>query len=182
MGTRKKKCESVVSGPDLSADPKSRDEMRALAERTGGVFVPGQDHMQPFEDSIQYSAGTRVPEVREVAGARELVTIGPEHPAWSERETIGLGPLANGCIARVQPPVDATDSVVEHMVFRLKSDGAAVVRVLPRRKSRVLTAPRERVAHEGARVVVLALVREANVEDREALAAFVEGVMERQKI
>lgn len=37
------------------ADPKTREEMRALAERTGGAFVPGPDHMQPYGDSITYA-------------------------------------------------------------------------------------------------------------------------------
>jgi hypothetical protein len=39
------------------ADPKTREEMKALAERTGGEFIPGKDHMAPYEDSIRYPSG-----------------------------------------------------------------------------------------------------------------------------
>jgi hypothetical protein len=121
-------------------------------------------------------AGTWVPEVREVESARRLVTIEPEDEHWMD----GSFDYAafEGAIVRVRPPDAWLDAHVE-TVREEFAKHAAVVRVLPRRRARVLTVPRERREHASARAVVLQLVEESNVEDREALAAFVEGVMGR---
>jgi hypothetical protein len=186
MGRRKKPVEPPVgSVPEgvraaLREDPKSRDEMRALAERTGGEFVPGRDGMQPYEDSIRYPAGTRVPEVREIALSRELLTIGEAHPCWvAAKHDFAYGGRG-GEIVRVQPPEGASDEQVERVRTSLLEVGAEVVRVMPRRRSSVLTEPAEKREHASAREVVARLVEESNVEDRAALWEFVEGVMGRQ--
>lgn len=134
------------------------------------------------------NVGTRVPEVREVDGARALITIDGTDKVWSEawedsRVVADTMTYFKGAIVRVQPPADATDERVEAVQALLVNAGAEVVRVAPRRKASVLPpAAREAVAHESARQVVGELVGAAHVEDREALRAFVDGVMARQGI
>ena len=126
-------------------------------------------------------AGTRVParvESRPVEGARQLVTIGPEHVAWRGWE--GKLPMsADGAIVRVQPPESATDEEVARVVENLRSTGAVAVKVQQRRRSATVVEPREQRPHARARDVVTELVTAANVEEdqRPALLAFVEQVM-----
>ena len=120
-----------------------------------------------------------------VEGARAFVTIGPEHPTWGgeraadgEEQCTDLG-LRGGEFVRVEPPGDASDEDVAD-VRRAAEKVALRVVVLRRRRAQVLTAPREKRPHRRARDVVHALVEDANVEDRPALAALCEGVMSKR--
>jgi hypothetical protein len=137
----------------------------------------------PIEDS-----GTRVPEVREVAGARAVITVDQQHKAWGYQH----GPtdpgilfdyrVFNGAIVRLQPPEWMDDRGVETIRAEIEKYGAKVVRVGPRRKSRVLTEARAPTQHASARAVVMQLVEESNVDDRDALRTFCDAVMQRQGV
>jgi hypothetical protein len=107
-----------------------------------------------------------------VEGARELITLGPEHPCWG-----GIPFGCDGAFVRVIPPDGATDEQVRYVVETAKQMGAVAVRVLPRRRQAVVVEPRAARPHVRARDVVLELVGASNVEDRVALGEFCERVM-----
>lgn len=121
--------------------------------------------------------GTRVPSaprVQEhlVRGARELVTLGPDHPCWQ-----GIPFGCDGAFVRLLPPGDATEEQVRKIAETARQMGALAVRVLPRRRGAVVVEPRERRPHVRVRDVVLELARAANVGDAAKLVEFVERVM-----
>jgi hypothetical protein len=113
-----------------------------------------------------------------VRGARELVTVGPEHPWWRD-DGITVPTDWKGAIVRLRPPEDADDVRVDGVVAFLTAAGASAVRLERRRGKKVVDAPVERKPHARARDVVLSLTQQANVRDRERFAAFVDGVMGR---
>jgi hypothetical protein len=122
-------------------------------------------------------------EVREVEDARALLTLGPDAKCWTSPARIAhdVG-IPLGSIVRVLPPPDASDEAVAFVRTSLEAAGAAVVRVLPRRKGSVLPQARPAEVHKTTREVVEQLVGESNVEDREALRLFCAGVMERCRL
>ena|ERR1019366_1561833 len=167
---RKKK---VAPSSDVTNTMK---EMAAL----GQVSLIGREDLR--------TPGTRVPEVREVAGARSIITIGPEHQVWgggSLPVEIDVGLIdagLRGAIVRILPPGQASDERVAWLVGMVKATGAAVVRVGPRRKARVVTDARAATQHASGRAVVMQLVEESNVDDRDALRTFCDAVMQRQGV
>lgn len=122
-----------------------------------------------------------------VVGARRLITIEPESPAWTDFDSWSDFPAGAksefvDAIVRLRPPAEATDADVAR-VADLVRGLAEVVRVLPRR--RVIghrgTKPSNasvRAPHARIREVVGEVVGEMTV-DAEPLRAFVEGVMGR---
>jgi hypothetical protein len=161
----------------LSSDvTNTMKEMAAL----GQVSLIGREDLR--------TPGTRVPEVREVAEARELITVDPQHKAWGHQHaptdpgTMFDYRVFNGAIVRLQPPEWMDDRGVESIRAEIEKYGAKVVRVGARRKSRVLTEPRGPTQHASARAVVLQLVEESNVDDRDALRTFCDAVMQRQGV
>jgi len=129
---------------------------------------------------VSKSGGLRIEE-RRVENAREFVTIGPEHEAWSADPPgtfhIGVG----GAFVRIEPPQGASDEAVA-TARRCAAVTALRVTVLPRRRAAVVLPPRERRPHRKLREVVLELVEEARVDDPAALAAFVEKTMAKRGI
>jgi len=111
-----------------------------------------------------------------VAGARRLVTIGPEDACWQKN---GTSADCAGAIVRVQAPEGATDEEVARVVENLRATGAVAVRVDSRRRPKVVLEPREKRPHARARDVVLELARAANVDDVPGLISFVEQVLGR---
>jgi hypothetical protein len=148
-----------------------------------------RDPVEPPVGPVPHSEGTRVPEVREVDGARVLDTVPEDSPIWSVPDAEFRASLetpapkdARGSIVRIVPPPGASDERIALIKARFEEVGAAVVRVMPRRSARVASSPVEKREHASARAVVVQLVAESNVEDRGALAEFVEGVMGRQAL
>ena len=114
-------------------------------------------------------------------GARLLLTIGPEHAVWMDVDHVIRHVInCEGALVRLDPPATATDESVQvvRKVVR-ETMGAKRVVVVPRRRGRAVVAPNERGPLASHRAVVERLVASANVEDREALAAFCAGAMDR---
>ena len=142
----------------------------------------------PIEDS-----GTRVPEVREVAGTRAIITRAPDAPVWSfdmerMRGSTELPPGdVNGAIVRILPPPDASDERVAWVKARFDQAGAKVTWVGPRRHARTLPESalgkaQAAAQHASPLAVVHRLVEESNVDDRDALRSFCDAVMQRQGV
>jgi hypothetical protein len=174
MGRRKKPVEQPVGPRKSVVNPE--DDLEQLAAKSDVVRDAGP--REPGFPERLAVAILREPEVREIALSRELLTIGEAHPCWVTVNFAYGG--RGGEIVRVQPPDGASDEQVERVRTSLLEAGAEVVRVMPRRRSSVLTEPAEKREHASAREVVARLVEESNVEDRAALREFVEGVMGRQ--
>lgn len=107
--------------------------------------------------------------------SRELVTVEPTEPFWA-----GTLPKRkyDGAIVRLRPPATAGDEDVAAARLFFEKRGAERVIVLPRPRAEVV--PQESISattSESARAAVLALARESNSTDRNALAAFVEEIM-----
>ncbi len=120
--------------------------------------------------------------------ARRLVTIGPDHPMWSDRHerkiTFGDGMLSElvrmkDAIVRLQPPAFSLPEDIEQIAAVIR-DGAASVKVMP-------AAPEDRVLVEAApptpesvqtiREVVYEMVTVARTGDRDLLVDVVEEAL-----
>jgi hypothetical protein len=116
----------------------------------------------------------RAVKVVPVKSARSLVTIDADSPAWELGAAVwGVPP---GSIVRIFPPMAATDEDVER-VRRACATEAAAVRVMPRRKAEIVTAPKSVPTSQKPREIVDALIEESNFEDRAALRAYCEPIM-----
>lgn len=109
-----------------------------------------------------------------VEGARELVTLGPDHPCWK-----GIPFGVDNAIVWLVPPETTTDEELARVIEYARGSGATAVRVERRRTSKVVLPLTDRRPHLRARDVVIALARAATVREPEKLAGFCEQVMGR---
>jgi hypothetical protein len=108
--------------------------------------------------------------------AAELVTIGPDHPAWTDPMKLAG---VDGAFVRLDPPANIDDEDVKRLHAMVVEEGAVAVKVLPTRRNAVAAeyaAPKQ-VAHTSARGLIEGMVAEARSHDREALAAVVDDAM-----
>jgi hypothetical protein len=104
-----------------------------------------------------------------------MVTFGPDHPVWGgERLTLD----ADRHFFRLDPPPAVAPETIAALVTKLRSAGAAAVKVLPR----VADKPVAEAAHAAptsatARQVVAELVAASRVVDRPALEALIEAAL-----
>ena len=109
-----------------------------------------------------------------VTNARELITLGPDHPCWA-----GIPFGVDGAIVWVVPPEIATDEQIAKVVHNAETSGAIAVKVEKRRRGKVVVESKERRPKLNARAVVIELASTANVSDRTALVGFCENVLAR---
>lgn len=138
-------------------------------------------------------------EVVRNAEARDLVTIGPDHPAWGAVTDEGfdddwkgstlsryLVAIKRGAIVRILPPADALQFRIDLLAGAF-ANVAAAVKVLGREPSAKVPV-RERSfektdpARRSVRDVVLELAREVPSRDREALLGLVERKLAEAKL
>lgn len=127
-----------------------------------------------------------------VAEPLRLLTIGEDSEVWnyangpsSKRLLEHLRAHCAGSIVRLRPLANVADDEVERVRLAVAEAGAAKVTVAPRHKAKVVLEPRQRpgaLSPGSMREVVLALVGEANVEDREGLRRVVEKLMAEEGI
>ncbi len=126
---------------------------------------------QPEEQKLKACFKNQPPEFRPVNGARRLVTVDD-----------GRAPIPAslvGCIVRVRPRAGEEDeSEFAHWLSGVREVAARVI-LMPAPASKVVPdAVREAAPQaEDARRVVMAMVEEANVEDRDALRSLVERTL-----
>lgn len=106
--------------------------------------------------------------------ARSLVSIRPES-GWDRAQV-------EGAIVRMYPPATATAAEIEGYEQALLEHGAVVVKTMPRPKADRVMVPgfegKPTPAVATVREVVEAMIRDANTEDREALAEVVGAVLD----
>jgi len=128
-------------------------------------------------------------EQRAIVGARPMCVVGSDAPAWAmeaatfEAATIESFRMFRNAIVRIDPPESATDDFVELFRQCVVAGGAAAVKVTPRRRAAVVPVKQSapvRAPSKSARAVVTELAAEANVDDKQSLAAFLESVMSQQ--
>ena len=123
--------------------------------------------------------GFRVVEVP-IKGARSFVTFGPESAVWLHPIDSVINPEVagvDGNFVRLEAPKQAPEELVEQVRAACRLGGAIKVIVAPRRRGRVVVESKDKRPHLKARAVVEQLIAEANVDDRNELAAFCEVIM-----
>ncbi len=117
--------------------------------------------------------------------ARRLITVGPDDEAWSSRYAHSVLTTVEwkGAIVRLRPPPGCSDERVEAVRQLLIGVCVAAVRVEARHGAVVpLEAGAEfsEIKTCTVREAVQSLVESANVEDREALRAYVWELIEEE--
>lgn len=123
--------------------------------------------------------------------SREFVTIGPDAEAWSVPEAAQdlaesfsyAGQVFDGSFVRLEPPPDASDETVEWVRGVCVNGGAIRVFVVPRRRVAEVLEPKGEIA-AGARPrdVVLQLVEESPLQEKDALRDLCEEIMARRSL
>jgi len=113
--------------------------------------------------------------------SRDLIEIGPTHPAWkSEAEVVDLD-VASGAIVLLRPPVDTQTFRIDQVREALRSSEVLSVRLIAPPRAVVLptsvTEQPKKTERAAARDVIAALVEESNTKDRDALRETCERVM-----
>lgn len=108
----------------------------------------------------------------EIAAAH-LVTIDSDHGWWKGHAG---GGNFRGAIVRLRPPIDTPAEMVATIRALVEQGGAIAVRVLPTRRSEIVTQQRARHAQKvTARDVAKVIVAASSHPDRAALLARVEA-------
>jgi len=124
-----------------------------------------------IETTAERSAVGRIEHVE--IGASRLVTIDADHGLWKGQA--GVGDF-KGAIVRLRPPLDCPGEVVATIRELVMTSGALAVRLLPTRRSEVVTQQRARHAQKvTARDVGKQIVAASSHPDRAALLARVEA-------
>ena len=156
--------------PNPAPDPLATSPSMVAAAEALAVVMTAPSLMPELKEK-------QGPEMREVAGAAEVVTFAPDDAVvWAFADDIDTSEIPKGAFVRLAPPEDVDEAKLERLRTELAK--VATVVVLPRRRAAVVVAPREKRLHQNARQVIQLMVAEANVEDGEALATLTEEVME----
>lgn len=112
----------------------------------------------------------------ELLDSRRLVTIAPGDDYWKSGVVEGV---EKGTIVRIRPPAEASDEAVENLVRIMRECGAEACHVQPRERAAAVV-PRESAkrSSSSARQVVRDMVAESRSDDRDALSAECEGIMQ----
>ena len=125
-------------------------------------------------------ASFEVDGVRSVAvQARPLYTFDSKHPVWKLDTAVDCTRIA-GAIVRLEPPAELTDVQIDNVRSAFVAAGAVAVRMLPKLSAGQVVAPErteDRSSVASVRSVVMKMVDEARVTDREAVRSIVEKVL-----
>jgi hypothetical protein len=155
----------------------------ASSARKGSKVTP--EEKPPSTGRLEPAATRFTVDSYRLQTAREFVTVPPDSPLWSGKKpceadwTKGGKELPPpGSFVRVQPPVDAPDSLIGDLRVLLEREGRIVV-VLPKPRTRVVTeaATPEPIKTSSIRDVVMTMVEEANTQDRDALRTVIETAL-----
>lgn len=154
--------------------------------------VPRAGRIEPGDGTVQGAVMALVDVEAVVAGFKgvirsvpidtsRLLTLGAEHPVWSDPEHV-IRYVANceGAFVRVAPPATATDEAVAAVErVLLETMGAARVVVLPRRSDRVVV-PRRLAVQRSQRELVVALVDGLTVPETPEIRQLCGDIMDGQ--
>ena len=112
--------------------------------------------------------------VEKQAGTQGLAIVG------IQRRGVPLATRIAGAIVRLEPPAELTDVQIDNVRSAFVAAGAVAVRMLPKLSAGQVVAPErteDRSSVASVRSVVMKMVDEARVTDREAVRSIVEKVL-----
>lgn len=113
--------------------------------------------------------------------SRRLMTVGPDHPVWGMSVEEMVVANVEGALVRLEPPAGVTDATLDALENELLLDGAVAVRVGHRQRADAVIPQVEKeqpaTKGESTHQVVMNMVEEAKVGNKEALRDLIEAAL-----